>query len=532
MPASTTVPRPTLPPRGVPEKRCWDIICIGSGMGSLAAAATLARSGRSVLVLEAHNQIGGLTHTFARKGMRWGTGLHYTGWSTEHLSMFPQLWDRLTGGQAPWMRLPEDTDYYLHPEGTFVRRTPRQQYRDDLHAAFPHERAAIERYFADLRSITGELFRFMTLQSLPPLVERLGVGWWLGRRFLRADRMPLVRYMDQLGASERLRRHLWLGWGNFGGIPAETSIASHAIPTESMLDGLWTQQSGSQTLAEAFVRTIRQAGGEVRRGASVSSLVFAGKRVVGVRLGEEEVRARTIISGIGARETYRLLLPPDRRPRHADSILAMKSSCSLFTLYLALERTVLKRYGLTGVNYYVESKQGGIDEGWTDLQAPPPWFLLSLAARFSHERSESNSADIIPAEVFIPISGQHFRRWQETRVMKRGEAYDDFKASLVEQVRKRVEETWPGFGQFIRYVEGASPLSIRSFTGHEDGAAYGIAPVIGRYSNRALRSVTGVPGLLLAGQDVASAGVIGAFFGGLIAASAVLRRSAVAALLR
>ena len=240
------------------------------------------------------------------------------------------------------------------------------------------------------------------------------------------------------------------------------------------------------------------------------------------------VRARTIISGIGARETYRLLLPPQRRPRHADSILSMKSSCSLFTLYLALDRSVLGRYGLMGVNYWVESKHGGMDEGWTDLQAPPPWFLLSLAARFAQESTE----DAIPAEVFIPISGQHFRRWQETRVMKRGEEYDDFKAYLVEQVLQRVEETWPGFGQFIRYVEGATPLSIRSFTGHEDGAAYGIAPVPGRYSNRALRAVTGIPGLLLAGQDVASAGVIGAFFGGLIAASAVLRRSAVNALLR
>src|SRR5579871_6296445 len=139
MSASSMYSRPALAPRGIPEKRRWDVICIGSGMGSLAAAAALARSGRSVLVLEAHNQIGGLTHTFARKGMRWGTGLHYTGWSTEHLSAFPHLWDRLTGGQAPWLRLPEETDYYQSAEGTFVRRTPRQQYREDLHAAFPQE---------------------------------------------------------------------------------------------------------------------------------------------------------------------------------------------------------------------------------------------------------------------------------------------------------------------------------------------------------------------------------------------------------
>jgi hypothetical protein len=97
---------------------------------------------------------------------------------------------------------------------------------------------------------------------------------------------------------------------------------------------------------------------------------------------------------------------------------------------------------------------------------------------------------------------------------------------MVQAVLGRVEQTWPGFGRHIRYIEGATPSTIESYTRHLDGAAYGIAPVPGRYSNRALRAVTGVPGLLLAGQDISAAGVIGAFYGGLTAASAVLWRNA------
>jgi all-trans-retinol 13,14-reductase len=531
--ASSTASRLELVPRGVPDKRRWDVVCIGSGMGSLAAAAALALRGRSVLVLEAHNQIGGLTHTFVRKGVRWGSGLHYIGWPTAYTTDFPQLWETLTGGQAPWMRLPENTEHYIHPDGAFVKRMPRQHFRDDLHAAFPAERAVIDRYFDDMRRISGDFVRFATLQALPRLVERLGVGWWLGRHFLAADRMPLPRYMDQLGASPELRRHLWFTWGNFGGVPAETSVGSHAVPNEWMLDGLWTQRHGSQRIAEAFVQTIRRAGGEVRRGARVSELVFRGGRVAGVRLGDEVVEAGTVISGIGARETYRLLLPPERLPRQAASILDMKSSCSMFTLYLALDPAVLQRFGLTGVNYWVESVRGGMDNVWTDLNAPPPWFVLSLAARFLHEGTETTPGEpVLPAEVFIGVSAEHFRRWQGTRVMKRGEEYDDFKGEMVERTLQCLEATWPGIGGYVRFLEGATPLTIRSFTGHEDGAAYGIAPMPGRYSNRDLRAASGVPGLLLTGQDVGAAGVIGAFYSGLITASAVLRRNAMALLLR
>lgn len=536
MPATLTASRSELAPRGVPDRRRWDVICIGSGMGSLAAAATLARAGRAVLVLEAHNQIGGLTHTFVRKGVRWGSGFHYTGWPLAYDCDFPQLWETLTDGQAPWTRLPEEVESYVHPDGVFVKRAPRQYFRENLHAAFPGERAIIDRYLADMRQISADFMRFATLQALPRFVERMGIGWLLGRRFLAADRMPLLRYMDQLGASPKLRQHLWFTWGNFGGIPAETSVGSHVIFNEWMLDGLWTPRHGSHTLAEAFVRTIRQAGGEVRRGARVSSLIFKGGRVAGVRLGDDAIEADTVISGIGARETYRLLLPPERLPRHAASILNMKSSCSMFTLYLALDPAALRRFNLNGVNYWVESVRNGMDNVWTDLSAPPPWFVLSLAARFIQENAESpgngEKEAVIPAEVFIGVSAEHFRRWQGTRVMKRGEEYDDFKEELVEKSLQRLETTWPGFRSYVRYVEGASPLTIRSFTGHEDGAAYGLAPVPGRYSNRALRAASGVPGLLLTGQDVGTAGVIGAFYSGLVAASAVLRRNAMTQLLR
>lgn len=530
--ATSTASRLEMAPRGIPSQRHWDVVCIGSGMGSLAAAATLARSGRSVLVLEAHNQVGGLTHTFARKQMRWGTGLHYTGWPTAYFNDFPLLWDVLTGGGAPWVRLPEDTDYYLHPDGTFVKRGPRQRYRDDLHAAFPNEGQAIDRYLDDMRRITAEYLRFMPLQALPRIVERLGAGWWLGRRFLRQDRLPLDRYMDQIGASQRLREHLWFTWGNFGGIPAETSVGAAAVPNEFMMDGLWTSQFGSRSVAESFLHTIRQAGGEVRRGAPVSGLVFKGSRVVGVRVGDDEVRARTVLSGMGARETYRLLVPPEYAPRHAAPVMAMKPSCSIFTLYMALDRRVLGQYGLTGVNYWVEAVRGSMRGHWQDLDSPPPWFLLSLAPRFAAEGSGTDPDDAIPAEIFVGITGEHFARWQGTRVMKRGPDYADFKGHLIEQTLQRVEQTWPGFRRFIRFVEGATPLTIQSYTRHLDGAAYGIAPVPGRYSNRALRVETGIPGLLLTGQDISAAGVIGAFYGGLAAASAILRRNAASLLLR
>lgn len=51
-----------------------DAVVIGSGMGGLAAAATLAKVGKRVLVLEQHDQAGGCCHTFEERGCEFDVG--------------------------------------------------------------------------------------------------------------------------------------------------------------------------------------------------------------------------------------------------------------------------------------------------------------------------------------------------------------------------------------------------------------------------------------------------------------------------
>src|SRR5580704_16217449 len=46
----------------------YDLIVIGSGLAGLTAANTLAKTGRSVLLLEQHYQLGGMATWFKRRG--------------------------------------------------------------------------------------------------------------------------------------------------------------------------------------------------------------------------------------------------------------------------------------------------------------------------------------------------------------------------------------------------------------------------------------------------------------------------------
>jgi len=80
---------------------------------------------------------------------------------------------------------------------------------------------------------------------------------------------------------------------------------------------------------------------------------------------------------------------------------------------------------------------------------------------------------------------------------------------------------FPALRPMLRFHELSTPLTQRRYVHSPGGAMYGIEMSAERLTSPALRVATPLPGLLLAGQDVVSPGVPGAFMGGLMAAAAV-----------
>ena len=66
----------------------------------------------------------------------------------------------------------------------------------------------------------------------------------------------------------------------------------------------------------------------------------------------------------------------------------------------------------------------------------------------------------------------------------------------------------------VGFHELSTPLTQRHYVRSPDGAMYGIEMTAERLTSPALHVRTPLPGLLLAGQDVTSPGVEGAFMAG------------------
>jgi all-trans-retinol 13,14-reductase len=128
-------------------------------------------------------------------------------------------------------------------------------------------------------------------------------------------------------------------------------------------------------------------------------------------------------------------------------------------------------------------------------------------------------------EVVAPAPLAWFAKWADTRWKHRGVEYDELKARLAERLKSELENAVPQVRGKIDYAELSTPLSTRSFTNHQSGEIYGLAHVPERFRLNCLGPRTPVRGLYLTGADVTTAGVTGAMMGGVLTASAILRRN-------
>ena len=117
----------------------YDICIIGGGFGGLICARQLAKAGRSVLLLERQQQLGGCIQSYQRHGKQYDTGLHYVGGLAEGQPL-NQLFTELGLMELPWQRL--DAEGFDHTEcgaGNFVGQVHLQRFDDAVGDASQQE---------------------------------------------------------------------------------------------------------------------------------------------------------------------------------------------------------------------------------------------------------------------------------------------------------------------------------------------------------------------------------------------------------
>ncbi|MCO5171704.1 MAG: NAD(P)/FAD-dependent oxidoreductase [Planctomycetes bacterium] len=514
------------------ERDRFDAVVVGAGVGGLTAGALLARAGKRVLVVDGHTVAGGNTTVFRRRRWLFDVGLHYVG-DCGPDGMVPRALRLAGAGPVEWRELDPDGFDTLHFPGlTF--RVPRgfEAYRERLAAAFPSERAGIDRYVRLLRETwtllegTGGAFRWL---------RRL----WRARLALRHAPRSLGEFLDGCTTDPLLRAVIAGQAGTYAQPPSRASLLMHAIVVGHYAQGAYYPAGGGQVVADRLAAAIERQGGALLLLTRATRIVVEGRRVKGVdleshHLGRLRVRAPVVISNADLKRTLLDLVGPEHlRPGTVERTRGFEMSPSQGVVYLGLSRD-LRAEGAPNTNLWVypdADLEGQYAAAREERFHDAPFCYVSTASlKDPHEprlappgHTNLQLMTVAPAS---PAAWGTTLEAQRSGAYRDAPAYQDAKAAFARRLLAQAERALPGLGASVVFQEVSTPLTHERYTRASGGTSYGIALTPGQSLHRRPGAACEVDGLFLCGASLRNGhGIAGAMLSGVFAAGAALRRN-------
>lgn len=504
----------------------YDAIVIGSGIGGLTCAALLSKLGRKVCVLEQHYTAGGFTHSYERNGYEWDVGVHYIGETHKPHSQMRRLFDVISDGQLKWAPMDPCYDRIIIDGRRYDFIAGRENFAAELKKHFPHESEAIDRYLALIQKIARAMPKFFAGQAMPAALGRAYTAAVRDR--LVPDEMlkPTREVLESLTSNQELIGVLTGQWGDYGLPPSKASFLMHAVLVKHYLAGGNYPVGGSWKIAATIAPVIRAGGGEVFTYAKVKQLLVEDGRCAGVVMENgDELRAKQVISAVGARLTFGQLLPEAQRAKHGyeDKLKHVRASFSSLTLFLGFKGSAAE-LKLPKTNLWIypsPDHDGNLARYLADPAAPFPLVYVSFPSAKDPEwdRHYPGKSTV---QVITGARYDWFEKWRGTTWQQRGGEYEAFKDGLTQRLLAALYREMPQLEGKLDFGELATPLSTEWFHLYDRGEIYGLDHDAERFRQGWLHPASPVKGLYLTGQDVVTAGVGGALMGGVMTTSALL----------
>jgi len=510
--------------------RTFDGIVIGSGMGGLSVAALLAREGKKILVLEQHYVAGGFTHVFKRGDYEWDVGLHYIGGADDKHSVVRKTFDYISNGQLEWASMDEAYDIAVFGDKEYVFYRGKERCRAQLKQYFPSpaDQVSIDRYF-ELLEETDHLGMGYYLDKLLPSVLSTIAGPLLKAPLLKFADKTTRAVLEGITGNEELIGVLTTQYGDYGLPPAQSSFYMHAMVANHYMNGAAYPVGGPSSIAASITAVIEKNGGMVLTGAEVQSIQVEKNRATGVKMADGNyIPAPLVISDTGIKNTFLHLLDENTRLRHrlAEKTAALTPATAHVCLYIGLKGSSTA-LGLPKCNYWVFPPCYNHDASraaYLQPADPVPAAYISFPSAKDPDW-EQRYPGRSTVEIVNLVPWEWFEKWEQQPWSKRGADYEALKEQMARQLLQALFRIKPWLEEHIDYYELSTPLSTQTFTHHSRGEIYGLAHSPERFRQEILRPASPVSHLYLTGQDVFTAGVSGAMMGGVLCATAILRKN-------
>ncbi|MEA1896264.1 MAG: NAD(P)/FAD-dependent oxidoreductase [Bacteroidota bacterium] len=485
----------------------FDAIIIGSGIGGLSCAASMAMCKYKVLVLEKNPTPGGSMTAFTEPetgNWTWSPGVQwvcdYSETSVDYL-----LLKAITDGNVSFSSFDHECQIKYFPDlnyqFTFIN--DKSKLLKKLKSEFPDESQKIDLYFKYLDILDKKSGMFSLPKMYPPAIARF--MFWVSRKIGVLPHMDksVTEVIDSVIKVKNIKlKAILLSFSHYFGIPLdETPFPFYAYAQNMQFKGMFFPDGGGQALVDALVASITRRGGEVRHASAVKRIVFKDNKAIGVETEDgSNIYADTIISSIGIKETLFGLVPEQERPTRLLNALAKHRSVPSFLLLLIGFEGDISSFKIKKSAYKTiigdpsTMSRNPTEKGWVcdDLTISFPSLL----------NKEHRNTNYHTAEIHHETRYEYFEKYE-------GKQDSDEYKQVTEQITKfylnQLDEKFPGIKAYVRYSKLITPLDVKNFTHHDKGSVFGLD--ILKADNPELSPRSGIKNLFFTGEDIFSHGL-------------------------
>jgi phytoene dehydrogenase-like protein len=410
-------------------KPAYDVIVIGSGLAGLTAANTLARQGRSVLLLEQHYKLGGLATWFKRPGGHiFDISLH--GFPYGMLKSCRRYWTQEIADSIVQLK----SIRFDNPMFSLTTTFDREDFTRLLTGRFQLDPAVVAEFFETARKMNFYDDQQTTTRTL---FDR----FFPGREDVIRLLMEPITYAN-------------------GSTLEDPAISYGIVFSNFMSKGVFTFRGGTDRLIGLMGRELERNGVDIRIRSNVEKIIVEKGRAAAVQVNGRRIDAEAIVSNANLKTTILQLLDEEVLDRHfVEAVRAVRLNNSSTQVYMAL------------------GPDDSIDESTGDLlfSSTAPLFrtelllsreITSRTYSFYYPRTRPQGR---PRCLIVSSTNARFEDWADLPPHD----YAAQKRALCESTLDSLEKYIPQIRTRVAHVEASTPRTFWHYTHHVAGASFG-----------------------------------------------------------
>ena len=406
----------------------YDVIVIGSGLGGLTSANTLARAGHSVLLLEHHYQLGGMATWFKRRGGHiFDISLH--GFPIGMIKSCRKYWTQEIADSITQLK----GIRFENPQFSLRTTFDRQDFTRLITEKFSIPQQTVDDFFTTARKMN-----FFD-------EEQLTTGQLFERFFPGRD--DVVRLLMEP-----------ITYAN-GSTLEDPAITYGIVFSNFMSKGVYTFQGGTDKLVQQMKAELEQNGVDLRIRCGVEKIeVSPDRKVIGVVVNGRRIGCNAIVSNANLKQTILNLVGPEHLDKsfveEAEAVRLNTSSCQV---YIALKPG--EEFDNCGdLLFHSEHKGFDIDAILSKDVSSRTFSFYYPYTRPGHDRY-----------VVVSSTNARYEDWASLSE----EEYAFEKERLIEGTLACLEQYVPGIREKVDHVEASTPKTFEHYTRHIQGSSFG-----------------------------------------------------------